>query len=221
MNLPPNQIDFKNIQKTDYVGQLITFLEKYLPDFPNNAQKKPCSTHSEDEITVLLLAYLMLKCRFNLEMVEYPFWFARESPQPQPQGHNKRMDMTAHILTEDSDGSIIYCIEAKKLPTLGTGRQKEYVIGDGGGISRFKEKLHGMDGDATLLDKNGIVAYITKDDFEVWHQKINEWIAEAGWASRETLTKEYFKTIAKLSSIHARIAANDVEMTHFWVKIAK
>ncbi len=164
-----HDITFQNVLKgtstTGYVEKLILFLETYLPSF--QSEEEVNGDIGENDITSKLWKYLTRKCKRNKENKEYSFNFQPEMPQKKPnqKGHGSRIDMGAWHNIEDLEMQVIYCIEAKKLPTIGTGRTKEYVLGNKGGIQRFKDESHGLNDKGDLVKDNGIIAYITKDNF--------------------------------------------------------
>lgn len=227
MNTIPQRTDipFENIKKgsstTDYVDDLIAFLEKYLPNFP--VETKANKSQNENDLSEELYKHLTRKARFNADNITYPFEFQPEKNQKKPKqkGHAKRIDIATRLNTLDINMEVIYCIEAKKLPTdkINGKREKEYVCGDGGAIERFKKEHHGMDDEGDLLARNGIVAYVTEHDFQHWYAQINTWISDTGCLSKELLKKQYFNKIGKLTSFHSRISGIDVEINHFWVAI--
>lgn len=211
----PFQVIPKGTSSTAYVDKLIVFLEQALPDFPKMRALKKES--SENDLTEELYKYLTRKARVE----NYPFEFQTEKPQKMPKGHDKRVDMAVRINTCDIDMEVVYCIEAKKLPTDRPGgeREKEYAIGPKGGIQRFKEEAHGKDDDGNFLPRNGMVAYITEYDFHHWHSQINHWISNAGWPATEILAIDFMTQIGKLSSTHSRVSGSIVQLTHFWLKL--
>lgn len=219
----PNNIPFQNVPEgassIGYVEKLILFLEKYLPGFTK--ERNVSGSQSENDLTELLFRHLTRKARFNSENIEYHYIFQTEKSQKQKKqkGHPRRMDMAARLNTVDINMEVIYCIEAKKLPTPGSGREKEYVLGKGGAIERFKNEEHGLDDEGSLIRNNGIVAYITKHDFDHWHHQINQWISDAGWQDSEKLVINYFSAICKLSSMHQRISGDALYLTHFWIPV--
>ncbi len=222
-NPSPDHIPFQNVPEgsssTGYVDKLILFLEKYLPDFTK--ERKVDGSQSENDLTQELWAFLMRKRKHNTEKIEHPFDFQGEfsKKKKNQKGHPKRVDLATWLNVEDQDMEIIYCLEAKKLPTPGSGREKEYVFGKGGAIERFKNEVHGLDNAGNLLEKNGIIAYVTDNSFEHWFSLINNWISEYGWTGTEHLSKVYFKTIGKLTSSHTRISGSRLQLIHFWVNI--
>lgn len=176
---------------------------------------------NENDLTEQLFLHLRRKARFNPENFEYPFEFQPEKAQKKKEtkGHPKRIDIASRLNTIDIDMEVIYCIEAKKLPTPGKEREKEYVFGEGGAIERFKNEVHGLDDAGSLLEKNGIIAYVTEGSFEHWHTQINTWMAADLWDISEALQIEYFHLIAKLTSKHIRISGHALSLNHFWVNV--
>jgi len=219
----PSNIPFQNVPEgassTGYVEKLIWFLERYLPDFTK--ERAVNGSQSENDLTELLFRHLTRKAKFNSENIEYHYIFQPEKSQKQKKqkGHPKRMDMAARLNTVDINMEVIYCIEAKKLPTPGSGREKEYVFGKGGAIERFKNEEHGLDDDGNLIKDNGIVAYITENNFDYWFHHINQWISDAGCQDSEKLTISYFSAIGKLGSSHHRVSGDALYLTHFWIPI--
>lgn len=218
-NLNP-KVPFKNIppgtSTSEYTAKLISFLEQYLPSFPK--EKTLDKTQNENDLTEELYKFLTRKSM--LKGLSFVFQPEKSQKKPNQKGHSKRMDIAARINTLDIDMEVIYCIEAKKLPTDKTGgpREKEYVAGKGGAIERFKNEVHGLDDQGNLLTSNGIVAYVTDKSFKEWHQDINAWI-DAIWSTNERLKQEYDTPIGKYTSKHLRVSGAQLELTHFWVKI--
>ncbi len=214
-------IPFQNIKEgASSIGQvqkLMVFLEKYLPEFPKGRSLRKSS---EEDISQDLYKYLQRKQSYNDEKIEYPFQFQPETIQRQKsiKGHKRRADIGVRINTRDIDMELIYCIEAKKLPTAKSGndREKEYVLGNYGGINRFKQNLHGLNDSGDLLSENGVIGYVQADDFTHWHTQINSWI-NAEWGDNELLKKVYFNTIGKLESNHSRLSGGQVKLTHYWI----
>jgi hypothetical protein len=218
-NLNPN-IPFKNIppgtSTFEYTTKLISFLELYLPSFPK--EKTLNKGQSENDLTEELYKFLTRKSMLN--GLSFVFQPEKSQKKPMQKGHPKRMDIAARINTLDIDMEVIYCIEAKKLPTdkVGGPREKEYVVGKSGAIERFKNEVHGLDDAGNLLASNGIVAYVMDKSFDDWHQDINRWINTA-WSENEQLKKEYETPIGKYTSKHLRVSGAQLELTHLWVEI--
>jgi hypothetical protein len=222
IEIPSNQanLPYKNIGSNSstngYVDRLIYFLEEHYASFPTAYSIS--IDESEENISDKLYRHLQRQSR----LTDAPFEFQPETPQKMPtaKGHKKRADLGVNLNTFDINMELIYCIEAKRLPTGKKEREKEYVMGDGGGIQRFKENLHGMNRIGDLLERNGMVGYVQKKDFDHWHQKINEWIIEdPTWSNTEILQKVSFETIARLESSHERISKHSLKLTHFWINL--
>ena len=113
----------------------------------------------------------------------YPFWFEKEYMEKPENGNSPSIDIGTLSLEDDdqmihskhSGNRSFFSIEAKRLPTPGAGREKEYVIGSkkNGGIERFKIGKHG-----SHLKHGGMIGFIQKNSVEYWNKKINEWILE-------------------------------------------
>ena len=83
----------------------------------------------------------------------YPFWFEKEYMENPKRGDSPSVDIGTLKLEEDdrvinsklAGNKSFFSIEAKRLPTPGSKREKEYVIGskNNGGIERFKTGKHG------------------------------------------------------------------------------
>ncbi len=219
----PTTIPFQNVPEgsslSGYVEKLILFFQRYLPDFVK--ERTVNASQSENDLTEQLFLHLTRKAKFNPEKVEYNYVFQPEKSQKQKKqkGHPKRMDIAARLNTVDINLEVIFCLEAKKLPTPGSGREKEYVFGDGGAIERFKNEVHGLDDMGNLLESNGIIAYITENSFGHWLNQVNLWVSDAGWNESEKLKVNYFTSIGNLSSMHQTITGGTLNLIHFWVMV--
>jgi hypothetical protein len=222
-NPPPGHIPFQNVPEgtstSGYIDYLIWFLEKYLPSFTK--ERKVNGDKNENDLTEQLYLHLTRMTKFNPENIEHPFVFQPEKSQKKKmqKGHPKRGDIAARLNTVNIDLEVIYVLEAKKLPTDKPNgkREKEYVSGEGGAIERFKKEAHGLDDAGNLLDRNGIIAYITEGEYANWFSLINTWISGLGWNNDEQLSKNYLDSIGKLTSTHTRISGSKVHLNHFWV----
>lgn len=224
MNSSIVQIPYQNIplgmSTKGQVDMVIHFLEKYLPGFPAWFSDKCFTNPNETKFTYELCKYLSTKKQKNSESLIYPFEFFPETPQKA----NRKTDLGVHINALDTETELIYCIEAKRLPTakVNSEREKEYVIGNLGGINRFKLNLHGINDQDVLMPRNAIVGYVQNLTFLHWHTKINDWInTDTNWGEEELLHKVYFDVMAKLESDHLRINGDKVKLTHFWVFLGK
>lgn len=216
-------IPYENIPKGSssfgYVTKLVNFFETYLPDLTKD--RVVSGSQNENDLTEVLYNHLCRKRKFNSEGIEYPFEFQTEKSQKKQgaKGHAKRADIAVRINTIDCDMEVVYILEAKKLPTGKGKREQEYVKGKGGGIQRFKDDAHGLDDLGGLLPHNGIIAYVTENEYAYWYEKINLWIRDCGWNESECLQLKSFNKIGQLTSNHPRTLGTNVMLDHFWIKI--
>lgn len=223
-----DEIPFKNILEgtstLGYIHKTINFLEKYLPEFPQYFKSKGVLKASEEDISEYLYSFLQRKRRYNQENIEYPFEFQTEASQRQraagKKGHKRRIDIGVRINTFDIDMELIYCLEAKRLPTdrIGSDREKEYVTGNYGGINRFKKSQHGVNSQGEPIRRNGIVGYIQSLNAAHWHKQINSWISnDTDWGSEELLNIKNIGSFSKLESSHKRSGGGEVNLSHYWL----
>jgi hypothetical protein len=160
-----------------------------------------------------------------------PYYFHKEYVEDSICGHRPRGDVA--VLTRDNArlvvGGILYAgrtrfllIETKRLPTPGTGREREYLTGDLGGVERFKLGRHGVG-----LRAVGIIGYVQRHGFEHWRCTINGWVDElvAGsapgsfWGEDDKLLLESASTrLAWLRSHCLRVTDNQrLTIRHLWV----
>jgi hypothetical protein len=102
------------------------------------------------------------------------------SQESKDKGHSKNdLGISINQRKPERKGlPLILRIEAKRLPTLGTNRQKEYISKyqenkEQGGIARHKTGAHG----STHL-KAMMIGYVQKEDFDYWISNVNNWISE-------------------------------------------
>jgi hypothetical protein len=202
------------ISTSGYVDKLEDFLETHLSSFSYVVSSK----ESERLITDKIYRNLQRQSRLN----DAPFDFQPETIQEADKGHDKSTDIGVNLNTYDIDMELIYCIEAKRLPTDKPNgvREKEYVFGKGGGIERFKTNQHGKNRKGELLGRNGMIGYVQQNDFNHWHLTINNWIEnDTNWGSSEILKNKTSNSIGKFESVHARNSGENLYLTHFWIKL--
>ncbi|MDO9578056.1 MAG: hypothetical protein Q7J16_09240 [Candidatus Cloacimonadales bacterium] len=220
----PSNINY-NIGKIEclelsaHVVSIVDFIEKHLVGFINLYQEKYSGISNEPVITQKIEMYLnpFLKeelSTFNLTK-EYIVNDYPEIKSPQ-------CDLAFYL---DSNDKAIFCIEAKRLPTPGSGREKEYVYspsGKSGGIERFKKEIHGKE-----LSHSAILGYIQEKDFQYWFKHVNIWIDELiqdklqqiEWNENDKLLKLNFETnVAKLISNNKR-KDDSIILYHFWLNL--
>lgn len=212
-----------SFQKGLIIKKAIEFIEETIIGFQEeyiNADKD-----SEEKISEYLVQYLIYKA--NIDGVV--FIFTREAIQKQKKGNDRRADIG--VLRLPFDRSPFFIIEAKRLPTPGAKRKKEYVIGGverehSGGIERFKLGLHGSE-----HEKSAIIAYVEKEEFKFWVDEINSWIDELislgpqhniCWTQEDKLVDEIElapKKISKFRGSHSRTNSNNIDILHYLMAI--
>ncbi|WP_428024306.1 hypothetical protein [Arcobacter sp.] len=163
----------------------------------------------------------------NTQIKNELFLFQHEDPENTSSGNSPRIDIGVYTRVKGRRGKRFFALEAKRLSTkLDTRRKKEYVLGDGGGIERFKRNIH-----ACELSTAAIIGYVQTDSFNTWESKINSWIDEkitsssscdVTWVNSDKLVKKKETLqIAKYSSEHIRISNKQINLTHLWVNLIK
>ncbi|WP_322549704.1 hypothetical protein [Flavobacterium psychraquaticum] len=174
---------------------------------------------------------------FNRKANSYPFYFHHENIENHASGISPQTDIGTLseneqlIIGDRSYGEFdsFFSIEAKRLPTPGHNREKEYVVGyerPCGGIERFKKGIHGK-----KLKYAAIIGYIQSEESNHWFLKINDWISELVlinpdlWKVGEQLIKKESNSdgIDKFSSKNFRLNGDGeedfIELFHFWVDL--
>lgn len=163
-----------------------------------------------------------------------PYFFRTEDMENDRDGHSPRADIVARA--RDGGGVVVngvpcaggerfLVLEAKRLPTPETGREKEYLTGRRGGVSRFKQGLHARD-----VKTVGIIAYVQRYAFDYWKQTINGWVdeliatstPELPWDEQDRLElEERSARLARFRSNNLRSSDNQrLAMRHIWVQLA-
>ena len=121
----------------------------------------------------------------------------------------------------------LFPIECKRLPTPKdkSRDEREYVItepGTTGGLQRFKFGHHGA-----VHDFVAMIAFVQKDSFQYWHDKVNDWICDLAkapnskWKSEEMLQlvdeSMEFAVCILTSKLHRIGKLGTCEMRHLWV----
>ncbi len=163
-NTSTNQFEIET--EDSPIGAVIDFLDTHLPNFPNAFNQMPSSTKddNEDDITQDLNNYLQ-----NLTYPNGIFMFQFQRKERKSRRSSDMGVVARGYATFD----VFFVIEAKRLPTPGTAREKEYVEGNLGGIQRYKKGHHGKD-----LPESAMVGYVQKETCSHWHTEINNWIGE-------------------------------------------
>lgn len=198
----------RNRKRKDKIKQILDVIEPNLLYFTSSQEfvnivgiKK-----NENQYTDAFCAFINRKCN-------YFFQFSREVSQY----GSSTIDIGIR-----NEYIIIFTIEAKLLPTPLKPKSRneyEYVYGIGGGIQRFKDLKHGLNDQNELLPINGMIGFVLKSDFLDWYNKINQWISDVSWSTKEHLNQKYLGNEAFYLSNHERIDGSNVTLHHFWVKI--
>lgn len=223
--------NFKNQQEKKAVNIVAEFLEELtflLRKFHKSGifRRDIVEQSDEDHYTETLIKYL------ENEKPNSKFSFRYQVSQP------KKRKVDIGVWLKKDRNHYIITMEAKFLPT------KDYVTGEYAAIKRFKKCEHGHSNfdleKGWLLPENVIIAYVKGCDlakenieqFERHYKSINKKIEKLCrtneedncgllWQISEQLQKNYFTTIARLTSEHTRTNNTKVILHHFWLPIAK
>ncbi len=194
---------------------------------------------NENDITYALVDELLARRGSR------PFYFVPEPPQPKSR---KRVDLDARVGDGESvvikgqnygPRSTFLELEAKRLTKLEKRREREYLVGEGGGIQRFKQGDHGR-----RLQVVGMLGYIQRFDASYWQATLNTWIDELIkaspsdllWDSEDILVLESAPTDHPVTTLRSSplrkvdgqlgvvggLASEGVErltMRHLWVQL--
>jgi len=121
-------------------------------------------------------------------------------------------------------------VEGKRLPTPGSGGEREYVSSlsgesPGGGIQRFKLGLHGR-----TLPMAAMLGYVQARPCADWFAEVNRWIDELAssgdllWSSIDRLDKFSLDPGTRMSrceSEHSRTSGTSptIRLAHLWVEM--
>lgn len=214
------------IELDSSIQSVIEFIETYFAEF--STKMKGNTTSSEKSLTDKLCKFL------NRKADSHPFFFHHENVENPDSGRSPQIDLgtvsrSEQLIVGDrtyGEDESFFSIEAKRLPTPGHKREKEYVIGHNkpcGGIERFKRGIHG-----NSLRYAAIIGYIQKHDAEHWFLQINNWITDltrsnpSEWieddklVSKNNIGAEPRKFVSK----NIRTATNDhINLFHFWINL--
>jgi len=219
----------EGIEPDSSIKSVVEFIEIHFTKFSKKVKGE--ITTSEKSLTDKLCKY------FNRNTGNYPFYFHHENVENHASGISPQTDIGTLsekeklIVGDRSYGEFdsFFSIEAKRLPTPGQNREKEYVIGKdrpSGGIERFKKKIHGKN-----LKCAAVIGYIQKEDANHWFLKINDWIGELV-ASNPEFWKDDDKLIklnTELNGLNKFISKNFrsevdrqedcINLFHFWISL--
>lgn len=175
----------------------------------------------------------------NQHIDEQPFFFHPEFMEDVTSGNsaqvdigtiNKSQKVGAFERQYNDDEDSFFSMEAKRLPTTGTNREREYVIGYDspcGAMERFKKGIHGP-----RLKYAAIIGYIQGEDFNHWFLQINSWVEELAkekgqdlWSYDDKIkrTGKVGSGYQELNSINSRTIggkkADKINIIHFWINL--
>ncbi len=219
----------EGIELDSSISSVVEFIKIHFAEFSKKI-KGEIST-SEKSLTDKLCKYL------NRKATAYPFYFHHENVENPASGISPQTDIG--VLSNNEQITVgdkcygefdsFFSIEAKRLPTPGQNREKEYVVGyekPCGGIERFKKGIHGNN-----LRFAAIIGYIQKEDVKHWFLKINEWIGELitsspnEWKESDKLVakQEDNEGVSEFTSLNLRLASEEqetfIDLFHFWINL--
>lgn len=221
------------IEPDDSIKAVIEFVKSLFQPFAE--KNKRLFALNEKGLNQKLCVFL------NQNIDAQPFFFHPDFMEDVESGISPQVDIGAIKKSEnigaferqynDSDDSF-FSMEAKRLPTPGTNREREYVIGHDspcGAIERFKKGIHG-----SRLKYAAIIGYIQDKDFNHWFLQINSWIEELAkengqdlWSVDDKIKKTAngAANYQELQSINSRkVSGQTVEkinIFHFWINLVE
>ncbi|WP_417943108.1 hypothetical protein [Flavobacterium sp. RS13.1] len=236
MQKPSNSYNkpfFNNIDTNTYVNEVILFIENRISHFPqflknsSSLQNLSQTIEGEDLITENLCDFFTAhEKNYTYQFEKQDNYFFQFRNQSRGIGHRSN---DCGIILANTRGSLgkILVIEAKRLPTPGNIREKEYVQGNLGGIERFKKEVHSQEIPSNLAI---MVGYIQGQNPSHWYKKVNEWVNEQivkssnpniSWLEEDQLTIDSNFTsneiITKYNSVHSRIKLEKIKLNHYWI----
>lgn len=216
------------IEPESSIKSVIEFIELHFAGFSHKV-KGELST-SEKSLTDRLCKYL------NRNASAYPFFFQHENVENHTSGISPQTDIGTLSNNEQltigdrsyGENDSFFSIEAKRLPTPGQNREREYVIGHdkpSGGIERFKKRIHGKN-----LKYAAVIGYIQKENADYWFLQINDWIGELitsvpeEWNENDKLVKSQcdVANLNKFTSMNLKEVTGEeevIKLFHFWINL--
>ncbi len=218
------------IEPNSLVERTIEFIYAHLPAWRDHSDR--LCEDAEEALNSQLCKHMNVLARQKFSMVHF------NVEERQDDGHRK-VDLAAtpdEAIDIHTNSYTIYdpllVIEAKRLPTPGTGREKEYLTGfenRSGGVQRFRLGLHG-----NKLETVAMIGYVQSSSSSHWHQQVNRWISEeiesrtdktCDWSTADelgTLSLNNELRTALCESSHQRINAvsTQISIRHLWVEMS-
>ena len=221
----------EGIEIDSSIMSVVDFIRNHFAEFSNKVKVEVSA--SEKALTDKLCKY------FNRAATACPFFFQHENVENHASGISPQTDIgtlseSEQLIVGDrcyGEFDSFFSMEAKRLPTPGHNREKEYVIGyekPCGGIERFKKEIHGKN-----LRFAAIIGYVQQEDVNHWFLKINEWIGELiisfpnEWKEDEKLIlkQKDNKGISELFSRNLILTSKNqdsfINLFHFWINLVE
>jgi hypothetical protein len=201
------------------VDLVLSFIDKYVPDFPSYYQSVKDSD-KENRISDILVHHFQLS-KLDNSGGFFPFDFRKNPTQPES---DKETDIGVFVMARDRKPIPILEFEAKRFSE--SSNNKEYVCGLRGGIERFKRGYH-----SSHLKVCGMFGYVQSRTSSDWVQKVNTWIKDLAennvdqtidWTdNKEYLIKvDTFSQVQKFSSSHLRkIHEERIILWHYLIEL--
>ena len=204
------------------LAQIVAYLDEYLTNFPAFFKTITSTKKIKAEKKISRELLLFLNNVWTQEKTSIFYFY------PEWEYDNSHRSSDLAVINVKTGGNrpteTFFVIEAKRLPT-GSGREKEYVKGNLGGIERYKRGHHGAG-----LPQSAIVGYIQKETCTHWHTKINEWIkdlfannTDIHWNSDDLLVQsDDFDKTKKYHSKNTRIIDSEedsIELHHYLMEL--
>lgn len=203
--------EVNGLESNQHIEAILIFLEKYIPTFTNEIDL--LENENENSMNSQLSSHLN-DCRIIYNNI-FPYSFSPEVP-------NSKEDIQATFKSSITNRhETLFVIECKRLPAPPPPqeREKEYLVGKGGGIHRFKNLRHGKNFSIAAM-----IGYIEKENFSYWFTLVNSWIEELSkqektiWSHKEKLQKKFEREeFAKYISNHSRTNHTFIKLVHFWI----
>jgi hypothetical protein len=211
-NEPDSSLNF-SISKGKTISSIFNFLDANLPNFVSDLTS---GLNNEDDVSQECSIFLNRLAGNNLFM----FHFQHKYP-----GRSRSSDLSVISAQKFTSKDPLVVIEAKRLPTPGKNRVREYVQGNRGAMERFKRGHHGKG-----LPQAVILGYIQKNNFEYWHKEVCNWIddlingnndSSIHWSKDDLLVmNSNMGGMNKYISNNSRIGSTNIIITHYWLSLS-
>lgn len=228
----PEEFD---ITRKSYQLEFFNFIEEKISLFPSyilksfEIQNLPNTIQGENKITEQFHRFLnsnekSYKYNEILKSDFYHFIFENQSSGEK----HRSYDIGVILGKETHNTGKILVIEAKRLPTPGNARKKEYLFGNLGAVERFRKEVHGQE---IKSNQAVIIGYIQSENQTYWLNEINSWIDEENkkqnessltWQNTDKFIRDdsFSQTkITKFNSEHSRIKLDKIKLHHYWIDL--